>query len=59
MFAGEMTKYRMQDRMREAEAYRTYRVAKAARASRAASGRSRSRRVGSGMLAALIWPVRH
>jgi hypothetical protein len=56
MLGGEMAKYQIADRVREAEAERR---ARQTRRSRMADERSLSRRVGRAALAAVMWPVRH
>ena len=56
MLSSEMANYRIQDRVREAEAYRK---ARATRVVRDETRRSQTRRVARGALVALLWPVRH
>ena len=56
MFTGEMAKYQIQDRIREAEAYR---AARSTNAGRAAARQSRIRKIASSALAAVLWPVKH
>lgn len=56
MLSGEMAKYQIADRIREAEAERRVRMT---RRSRMADERSFSRRVGRAAIAAVVWPVRH
>ena len=56
MLSGEMAKYQISDRIREAEAERTARLT---RRSRMADERSFTRRVGRAAIAAVVWPVRH
>lgn len=52
MFTEDLSKYRMADRMREAEAYRL------ARELRPAQRRSRVRRLAHGALVTILWPVK-
>lgn len=54
--AGELSRHRMQDLMREAEAER---LARTTRRARLADGRSASRRFARAAIAAVMWPVRH
>jgi hypothetical protein len=56
MLTGEMAKYRIDERVRSAEAHR---LAKSTRAGRTADARSGARRVASTIAAALLWPIRH
>ena len=56
MLTGEMAKYQIQDRVREAEAYR---AARSTNAGRAAERQSRIRKIASSALAAVLWPVKH
>ena len=56
MLTGEMAKYRIDDRVRAAQADR---VARSTRAGRTADARSGARRVVSTVAAALLWPIRH
>jgi hypothetical protein len=56
MLNGEMAKYQLRDRIREAEAERTSRLT---RRSRMADERGYVRRVGRAAIAAVVWPVRH
>jgi hypothetical protein len=56
MLSSEMAKFQIQDRVREAESFRT---AATTRGAREAERRSRSRKVAHGALAALLWPVKH
>ena len=56
MLTGEMAKYRIDDRVREAEAFR---ASKVTRAGRRDNGRSRARRVSWHALTAMLWPVKH
>lgn len=52
----DLTRARMQDRMREAEAYR---LTKDTRAARAGAHRVAARRVVRTALTTLLWPVKH
>jgi hypothetical protein len=56
MLTGEMAKYRIDDRVRAAQADR---LAGSTRAGRNADARSGARRVVSTIAAALLWPIRH
>jgi hypothetical protein len=56
MFSGEMARYQIADRHREAEADR---LARSTRRSRAVDRRSFTRRIGRAALAAATWPVKH
>lgn len=56
MLTGEMAKYRIDDRVREAQASR---LARSTRAGRAGEARHGVRRVASVVAAAILWPVRH
>lgn len=56
MLTGEMAKYQIQDRVREAEAFRRNR---STRTGRRGAERSRARRIASHALAAVLWPVKH
>lgn len=56
MLSGEMARYQIADRVREAEAGR---IAKTTRRARAADERGVARRVGRAALAAALWPVKH
>ncbi len=56
MLTGEMAKYQIQDRVREAEAFR---MSRSTRAGRRGAERSRARRIVSHALAVVLWPVRH
>lgn len=56
MLTGEMAKYRIDDRVREAQADR---LAGSTRAGRTADAKSRASRVVSTIAAALLWPIRH
>ena len=53
---SDLTRARMQDRMREAEAYR---LTKGTRAARAQAHRAVARRVVKTSLTSLLWPVKH
>jgi hypothetical protein len=56
MLNGEMAKYQIADRIREADAERRARLT---RRSRSADERGYVRRVGRAAIAAVVWPVRH
>jgi hypothetical protein len=56
MLTGEMGKYRIDDRVREAQADR---LARSTRAGRAGEARSGARRVMVAVAAAILWPIRH
>jgi hypothetical protein len=56
MLTGEMAKYRIDDRVRAAQADR---LARSTRAGRAANARGGVRRIGTAIAAALMWPIRH
>jgi hypothetical protein len=56
MLSGEMARYQIGDRVREAEAER---LARSTRRSRAAESRSVTRRIGRAALAAAAWPIKH
>jgi hypothetical protein len=56
MLTGEMAKYRIDDRVREAQADR---MARSTRAGRAGEARSGVRRVVVAVAAAILWPIRH
>jgi len=56
MLSGEMARYQIGDRVREAEAER---LARSTRRSKAAESRSVSRRIGRAALAAATWPIKH
>jgi hypothetical protein len=52
----DLARARMQDRMREAEAYR---LTKDTRAARAAAHRTTARRMVRTALTTLLWPIKH
>jgi hypothetical protein len=56
MLTGEMAKFRIDDRVREAQAAR---LALSTRAGRAGEARSGVRRVVVAVAAAILWPIRH
>ncbi len=56
MLSSEIAKERIGDRLREAEATR---LARQTRRGRAGASAARSRKVTSGLLAALVWPIKH
>ena len=55
-FGTELTRGHMDQRMREAQAYRLARVT---RAGRTAAHRSNVRRIAAATVHLLLWPVRH
>ena len=56
MYTGDVAKYRIDDLVRDAEAFRH---SKASRASRSAERRARARRVANVVTSALLWPIKH
>lgn len=56
MLSGEMAKYEIADRIRDADADRRARLT---RRSRIADDRGLTRRIGRAAIAAVVWPVRH
>jgi len=56
MLTGEMAKYRIDDRVREAQAERLVRSTRAGKAGEARSG---VRRVVTAVATAILWPIRH
>jgi hypothetical protein len=56
MLSGDMARYQIADRAREAEAIR---MARSTRRAKTADERGMARRVGRVALAAAIWPARH
>ncbi|HJP66801.1 MAG TPA: hypothetical protein VKA30_10920 [Actinomycetota bacterium] len=52
----ETARYRIDDHLRRAEAYR---LAKGTRRAAAERGHARSRSIGKAFVAAILWPVRH
>jgi hypothetical protein len=56
MLSGEMAKYQIADRVREADAERR---ARQTRRSRMADERSFGRRVSRAAIAVVLWPVKH
>lgn len=56
MYGSEMAKLRIDDMVRDADAYRRSR---GARTVRAGEMRGRVRRVARSVVAALLWPIRH
>jgi hypothetical protein len=56
MLTGEMARYRIDDRVRAAQADR---LARSTWAGRTADARSGARGVVSAIAAALLWPIRH
>jgi hypothetical protein len=53
---GELAKYRIDDLVPEADAYR---VTKSTRLARGAERRAKLRRIGSAMTLVVTWPIRH
>lgn len=56
MLSGDMAKYQIADRVREAEATR---LARSTRRGRKLEAHDFARRVGHAALAAALWPIRH
>jgi hypothetical protein len=56
MLSGDMARYQIADRVREAEAERR---ARQTRRSKMADERSFSRRIGRAAIAVVAWPVKH
>jgi hypothetical protein len=56
MLSGEMARYQISDRVREAEADRR---ARSTRRSKAMESRGITRRIGRAALAAATWPIKH
>jgi len=56
MLSGDMARYQIADRVREAEADRR---ARSTRRSKMADERGITRRIGRAAIAAVVWPVRH
>jgi hypothetical protein len=56
MLSGEMARYQIGDRVREAEAER---LARSTRRSSVAESRSVTRRIGRAAMAAAAWPIKH
>ncbi len=56
MLSGEMARYQIADRVRDAEADR---LARSTRRSKALQSRSLTRRIGRAALAAATWPIKH
>lgn len=56
MLSGDMARYQIADRVREAEAAR---IAKGTRRARTADERGITRRIGRAALSAALWPVKH
>jgi hypothetical protein len=56
MLSGEMARYQIADRHREAEADR---MARSTRRSKTGEARSVTRRIGRAAIAAAVWPVKH
>jgi hypothetical protein len=56
MLTGEMARFRIDDRVRDAESDR---LARSTRAGRDREARSSGRRVVRTLVAALLWPIKH
>ncbi len=56
MLSGEMARYQIADRVREADAER---VARSTRKAKATESRSITRRIGRAAVAAATWPIKH
>ena len=56
MLSGEMARYQIADRVREAEAAR---MARSTRKGKAMESRGITRRIGRAALAAATWPIKH
>jgi hypothetical protein len=56
MLSGDMARYQIADRVRDAEADR---IARTSRRAKAADERGFARRVGRAALAATLWPIKH
>jgi hypothetical protein len=56
MLSGEMARYQIADRVREADAAR---MARATRKGKAMETRGITRRIGRAALAAATWPIKH
>ncbi len=56
MFTEEMARYRIEDRVREADAYR---AARSTRTARTTARQGRVRRIAGAVASALLWPVKH
>jgi hypothetical protein len=56
MYTGDLAKYQMADRMREAQAYR---VARDLHESLGGNRPGRVRRIAHGALVAILWPIKH
>ena len=56
MLSGEMARYQIADRVREAEADR---LARSTRRAKTADQRGFTRKVGRAALAAALWPIKH
>ena len=56
MYGSEMAKLRIDDMVRDADAYRRSR---GTRAARAGEMRETVRRIARSVVAALLWPIRH
>ena len=56
MLSGEMARYQIADRHREAQADR---LARSTRRARSVEARSFTRRIGRAAIAAATWPIKH
>jgi len=56
MLSGEMARYQIEDRVRQAEAAR---MARTTRNGKSLETRSITRRIGRAALAAATWPIKH
>ena len=56
MYAPEIAKYRIDDMVREADAFRH---SKASRAARAAERRARAKRAAAMVSSVVLWPIKH
>ena len=56
MLSGEMARYQIADRVREAEVAR---MGRSTRKGKAMESRSVTRRIGRAALAAATWPIKH
>jgi hypothetical protein len=56
MLSGDMARYRIEDRVREAEFERR---ARTTRRSKMAAERGATRRIGRAAIAAVLWPIKH
>ena len=56
MYTGDLARERIQDLVRDADAYRR---SKSTRVARASERRTRARRIAVAALSAVVWPVKH